>query len=365
MSKFFKALEQAGRAVTPREQERPVEAPEEAAAAPVATKPPTNTVVVPPARVAPPPPPPPRPDPIPVAPPPAAPRVKEPEPAPIAAPPRRPPAPQPASQHFDVHQELDQTINGHLISLLRPASFEAEQYRALRHLIEQFRGGAEVAVIAISSATIGDGKTTTAINLAGSLAQGTDARVLLIDADLRRPSVVAQLGMPPGQTKGVVDFVLDQSVKLEMVTTRHPGFNLSIVSSGMTTSVPYEILKSARFGELLEEARQGFDYIIVDTPPSVGLPDCRVLSRWLDGFLLVVAAHKTPRRLLEEALKTIEPEKLIGLVFNNDDRPMSGYYAGYGYGHTPSRPSKNGNGRLRRAFDRTRDVLPQRRKSRR
>ena len=361
MSKFFKALEQAGRAVTPRERETPVETQEEVAATPVATKPPTNEAVVPPARIMPPPPPP---DPIPAVPPAAAP-VSEPERAPIATPPRRTPVPQPAPQHLDVHPEASQSINGHLISLLRPASFEAEQYRALRHLIEQFRGGADVAVIAISSAAIGDGKTTTAINLAGSLAQASDARVLLIDADLRRPSVVAQLGMTTGPMKGVVDFVLDQRLKLEAVTTRHPGFNLSVVSSGMTTSVPYEILKSARFGELLEEARQGFDYIVVDTPPSVGLPDCRVLSRWLDGFLLVVAAHKTPRRLLEEALKTIEPEKLIGLVFNNDDRPMSGYYRGYGYGHTPSRSSKNGSGRLRRAFDRTRDVLPQRRKSRR
>ena len=88
--------------------------------------------------------------------------------------------------------------------------------------------------------------------------------------------------------RGVVDFVLDWSLKLDAVTTRHPAFNLPIASSGAITSVPYEILKSARFGELLEEARQGFDYIVVDTPPTVGLPDCRVLSRWLDGFLLVV-----------------------------------------------------------------------------
>jgi receptor protein-tyrosine kinase len=361
MSKFFKALEQAGRAVTPREPQPPVEPEEEVPAATVATKPAATEAVVQRPRVTPPPAPP---DPAPAVPPTVL-SVKEAERAPVVAPPRRPPESQPAPQRPELDHEASQSINGHLISLLQPASFEAEQYRALRHLVEQFRGGADVAVIAISSAAIGDGKTTTAINLAGSLAQGSDARVLLIDADLRRPSVVAQLGMTPGQTKGVVDYVLDGSVKLETLTTRHPAFNLSIVSSGMSTSVPYEILKSARFGELLDEARQGFDYIIVDTPPSVGLPDCRVLSRWLDGFLLVVGAHKTPRRLLEEALKTIEPEKLIGLVFNNDDRPMSGYYRGYGYGHTPSRSSKNGNGRLRRAFDRTRDALPQRRRSRR
>ena len=74
------------------------------------------------------------------------------------------------------------------------------------------------------------------------------------------------------------------------------------------------------------------------TPPLVSVPDCRVIEKWVDGFLLVVAAHKTPRKLLAEALNVMEPEKIIGLVFNGDERPLSGYPYGdgyrYGYGQS-------------------------------
>src|SRR6266542_271748 len=79
-------------------------------------------------------------------------------------------------------------VDDHLVSLVAPASFEAEQYRALRHVVEQFHKAQDLRVVAVSSPGMGDGKSTTAINLAGALAQARDARVLLVDADLRRPS---------------------------------------------------------------------------------------------------------------------------------------------------------------------------------
>ena len=87
-------------------------------------------------------------------------------------------------------------VDEHLVSLLDPTCFESEQYRALRQLMEHLRKAAELGVVAISSPGDGDGKTTTAINLAGALAQAPDARVLLIDADLRRSAVLGRLGLP-------------------------------------------------------------------------------------------------------------------------------------------------------------------------
>jgi succinoglycan biosynthesis transport protein ExoP len=78
-------------------------------------------------------------------------------------------------------------------------------------------------------------------------------------------------------------------------------------------------------GELLAEARRHYDYIIVDTPPLIPFPDCRLLGKWVDGFLVVVAAHKTSRKLVEEALHVVEATQLLGLVFNRDDRPMTRY----------------------------------------
>src|SRR5262249_36242996 len=104
------------------------------------------------------------------------------------------------------------------------------------------------------------------------------------------------------------------------------------------------VLKLPRVGELLAAARQAYDFIVLDTPPLVAIPDCRVIEKWVDGFLVVVAAHKTPRKLLEEALNVTEPAKVIGLVFNGDDRPLSGYSYGYGYGYGNGHSqSTNGN----------------------
>ena len=107
-----------------------------------------------------------------------------------------------------------------------------------------------------------------------------------------------------------------------------------------------QVLKSPRLGELLAEARRRYDYIVVDTPPLVSVPDCRVLSKWVDGFLIVVTAHRTARKLLEEALHVTEPAKIVGLVFNGDDRHVS-----RGYSYVSRRPSdRNGGGWQRRFF---------------
>jgi Mrp family chromosome partitioning ATPase len=108
-------------------------------------------------------------------------------------------------------------------------------------------------------------------------------------------------------------------------------------------------------------ARQHYDYVILDTPPLVGVQDCRVIARWIDGLLIVVAAHRTPRRLVEEALSVVDSAKMIGLVFNGDDPLLSlygsGHYAAY---HTSSTKSTRWLGRAvktvasrsdRRAFD--------------
>src|ERR1044072_1181514 len=86
-------------------------------------------------------------------------------------------------------------VDDHLVSLVAPAPFEAEQYRALRHTIEQLHKSRDLSIVAVSSPGVGDGKSTTAVNLAGALAQAQDARVLLVDADLRRPSLSKLLAL--------------------------------------------------------------------------------------------------------------------------------------------------------------------------
>jgi capsular exopolysaccharide synthesis family protein len=222
-----------------------------------------------------------------------------------------------------------ETVDGieeHLVSLLAPASMEAEQYRALRYLVERMHRTHELTIIGVSSAAVGDGKTTTAINLAGALAQAPDSRVLLVDADLRQPAVVRYLGIAEGTGPGLVDAILRPDLNLETVTVDCAPFNLSVVPSGRLMSVSYEVLKSARLGDLLEAARARYDYVVVDTPPLVPFPDCQLIGQLVDGFLVVVDAHRTPRKLVAEALQVMDPSRIIGFVFNGDDRKMTSYY---------------------------------------
>ena len=215
----------------------------------------------------------------------------------------------------------------HLVSLVAPHSMEAEQYRVLRHGVEQKHRESGLQVLAVTSAAAGDGKTLTSVNLAGALAQSTDSRVLLIDADLRCGTVHELLRLGGGL--GLVDAILDETLVLDDVVRQLTRFNLAVIPVGRTAVAPYELLKSPRFAGLLATARAHYQYIVVDTPPVVLLPDARLIEQWIDGVLIVVAAHKTPRRLVEAALDVMSPDKMLGIVWNRGHHRAGDY--GYGY----------------------------------
>ena len=188
-----------------------------------------------------------------------------------------PPTESASRQPTDAASPRDEGANGldeHLVSLIAPSSFEAEQYRALRHMIEQLHRSEALSVIAISSADAGDGKTTTTINLAGALAQAADARVLVVDADLRGANVATDLGID--EAPGLVDLILRTDLALETAVQVCPDLNLSVLPAGRRPSAPYEVLKSPRVADLLAEARQKYDFVIIDTSPLVTVPDSRV-----------------------------------------------------------------------------------------
>jgi capsular exopolysaccharide synthesis family protein len=223
-------------------------------------------------------------------------------------------------------------VDPHLVSLTDPASFGAEQYSVVRQQIEQLHRDTGLRVVAVTSPTPGDGKTTTAINLAGALARTPTARVLLMDTDLRHPSVGMRLGLDESQAPGLVNAVREPGLSLGLVARERSPFKLSVLPAGAAPELPFELLRSPRVGVLLEEARQAYDFVVLDTSPALLAPDCRVLEKWVDGFLVVVSAHRTPRRLLAETLTHMDPAKVIAIVFNQDDRPLAGYYKRY-YGY--------------------------------
>jgi Mrp family chromosome partitioning ATPase len=103
----------------------------------------------------------------------------------------------------------------------------------------------------------------------------------------------------------------------------------------VSTAAPYELLRSPKLEALLAEARQQYDYVVIDTPPFVPFPDCRLIAKCIDGFVLVVASNRTPRGVLAEALKAMDSEKAVGYVFNaHASRPSTYYDGGNGHGLT-------------------------------
>jgi len=220
-------------------------------------------------------------------------------------------------------------ISEQIVSLIAPDSFAADQYRTLRHTVERLRQEAGLHVLAVTSPTPGDGKTVTTLNLAGALAQSPEARILVIDADLRRPSVSAYLGLGTPRGLGLADALKGECELADAIRRLEP-FNLDVLPAGAPQLSPYELLNSSRFDALIKDARRHYTFVVIDTPPSVSLPDCRLIERSVDGLLIVVAAHKTPRKQLAETLAWLDPAKVVGVVFNGDDRPVTGYYGYYG-----------------------------------
>jgi capsular exopolysaccharide synthesis family protein len=263
-------------------------------------------------------------------------QLSEPAPTPRERPAAKPPQ-RPAETHprWTERFSHEGPLEDHLVSMLTPTSQEAEQYRTLCCAVEEAHNASGLRVIALTSAGVGEGKTLTAINMAATLAQTPETRVLLIEADLRQPSIANRLGLGEFDGSGFIEAIQNPSLSLKNVARKLPTFNMSVVTAGESFESPYETLKSPRVEALINEARDDYDYVVVDTPPVIPVPDCRVIARWVEAFIIIVAAHQTPRKLLEETLNALEPNKVFGLVFNRDDVPLADYYGysyAYGYG---------------------------------
>jgi len=240
---------------------------------------------------------------------------------------------------------LPSQVAEQLVSITNPTSVAADQYRAMCHNLDNLRTAGDLQVIGVTSPSPGDGKTVTTLNLAAALARDDGARVLVVDADLRRASVASYLGLRSRPGRGLADALRDTRCELGDVTRRVQDLNLWVVPGGAPDPAPYELLNSNRFQTLVQEARRGFSHVLIDTPPCVLMPDCRLIEQWVDGFVLVIAAHKTPRRLVSEALNELDRAKMLGVIFNADDRAGSKYY-----GYSGSYYDAPAGGRRNRAW---------------
>ena len=209
-------------------------------------------------------------------------------------------------------------VDPHLVCLLAPRSELAESYYRLRYVLETRRTAGSALVVGVTSPSQGDGKSLTGINLAGALAQDSRSRVLLLDLDLRRQGdgVSDYLGMKSAKERGIVDWIRETDDGEKPFTHYLERFNLHVMVAGSVPDLPYELLKSSRLDELISRARKEYDFIIIDTPQILRLPDTELVSRLVDGFLIVVRAGQTRQAKLEEALNLMTEDKVLGLVFN-------------------------------------------------
>jgi capsular exopolysaccharide synthesis family protein len=217
---------------------------------------------------------------------------------------------------------VDAVLDPLLVAALDPLSLAAEQYRSLRSRIGRAEGGQAIRVLQVTSPGTSDGKTVTSLNLALTMAQEFQRRVLVIDADLRRPRVHALLGLAPGP--GLVD-VLTGAASLGEALVAIPEYNLTVLPAGGPYDRPAELLGSAPMRRLIDALRSQFDGIVIDSPPAM-VSDPAAVAPLVDRLLLVVRAGSTTRPAIARAISALGSPKLLGLVFNESGASHEGTY---------------------------------------
>ena len=239
------------------------------------------------------------------------------------------PGPPSDSQPKLLFERIDRTLAEKTVTDEHMSGIAREQYRRVAALLHDAQGVSGIRAIMITSAVPGEGKTLTAANLALTLSESYQKRVLLIDADLRKPTMhkIFQISSVVGLTTGL-DPARPPTLTVHQITPR-----LAVLPAGRPTSDPMASLTSERMRKLLDEARTTFDWVIVDTPPLMLLPDAHLLSSMVDGAVMVVRANSTPHDAARRVADAIGRSRIIGVVLNQAD-PTTGVSGNdYYYGH--------------------------------
>ena len=225
---------------------------------------------------------------------------------------------------------FDQTqIDKGLVTLLKPYSYEAEQFKKLRTNILFPDTGTPPRSILVTSAVPSEGKTFVAANLSISIAQNVDKNVLLMDCDMRKPSLHECFGF--GRLSGLSEY-LSQGQKLEGLLSRTVVDRLTLLSSGEPPDNPSELLSSKRMADLLKEVMTRYldRYVVIDAPPPQLCAETAAIARQVDGILLVIKYGSTKQEAVEELIDLLGKKNILGVVFNKFDPKISPYsYDGY------------------------------------
>ena len=224
----------------------------------------------------------------------------------------------------------------------KPKSIPSEAFKALRTRVQFSNVNVEsFKTILITSGTPQEGKTVISLNLAGSFAQAGKS-VLLVDCDLRKPRMHGIFGV--NKNPGLVNYLFNQVSLDEIIWRSDLLENFSYITSGTIPPNPAEVLQSKAMINFLDEMRRKFDMIIIDSPPIISVTDSEILSRMVDGTILIVSAEKTEINMMKHAADLMKNDKspFLGVVLNNFVY-KNGYGSYYKYYYYYSHTS-NGNG---------------------
>jgi capsular exopolysaccharide synthesis family protein len=217
-----------------------------------------------------------------------------------------------------------------LVCLTAPESFGAEKFRFLGVRLRQIQNSRRLKSVLITSTIPEEGKSTVCANLATILARRQQPKILLLEGDLRRPSLGKQFGLD--RIPGLSEWLQGEPRPIEHIY-RLEGPDLWFLPAGRPPENPLELMQSGRLSKLMEQLSAWFDWIIIDSPPILPLADTSVWARLADGILLVTREGITKKRMLQRGLQALEETKLLGAVVNSSaNRDHSNYYQRYGPG---------------------------------
>ena len=216
-----------------------------------------------------------------------------------------------------------------LIVQADPRSNRAEAFRSLRTNLQFLDVANHPRVIVVTSSLAGEGKTTTAANLALTLAQ-SGARVCLIEGDLRRPRLLDYLGLEGAV--GITDVLIGRAA-LRDVIQPFGSENLSVIGAGVLPPNPSELLGSTAMRDVVDQLHGLFDYVLIDAPPLLPVTDAAILSTFTGGAVMIAGSGLVTRDQLDAALGTLEAVngRVLGIVLNRIPRSAAGGYYDYGY----------------------------------
>lgn len=210
-----------------------------------------------------------------------------------------------------------------LVSMWRPLSFVAEQYRVAATRLELMTGDRKSTAIVVTSAVMGEGKSSTALNLGYVLAKDLDRRTIVIDCDLKRPMQHIYSGV--WQQPGLAE-VLRGTKVVEDCLQRLGEVGPWILTAGAVGDNPLALSKMHQLADLITDLKEKFDYVIIDAPPVLPLADMQVLASMADLLAYVVKASMTGRDVVQKALKVIGDTANVGIILNGLDAHTTPYY---------------------------------------